>query len=132
MLHICAECLQSESSSALKYPILALLEHGPNHGLGLKRAFEDQFGSVWPALNVGQVYATPQRRIPSDAARRRARRFSHHERRLEDRDQLVRAPGALSRLRPRASRPVARASGSPDGTRRPVRLKDEHERTFIP
>ena len=49
------------STLPVKYPILALLAERPAYGYELKRAFEEQFGAVWPAINVGQIYATLQR-----------------------------------------------------------------------
>jgi DNA-binding PadR family transcriptional regulator len=39
---------------------MALLGDGPLHGYGLKTAFEQATGGVWP-LNVGQVYTTLER-----------------------------------------------------------------------
>jgi DNA-binding PadR family transcriptional regulator len=45
----------------MKYPLLALLSSGPAHGYELKQAYESRFGSVWPAVNIGQVYSTLQR-----------------------------------------------------------------------
>ncbi|OWY62796.1 hypothetical protein B7486_56515 [cyanobacterium TDX16] len=37
---------------------LALLRQGPVHGYELKRAYDQLFGAVAPAMNVGQVYVT--------------------------------------------------------------------------
>jgi DNA-binding PadR family transcriptional regulator len=45
-------------SDALKYALLALLAAGHDHGYALKRAFEERFGSVWPPVNIGQIYST--------------------------------------------------------------------------
>jgi DNA-binding PadR family transcriptional regulator len=42
----------------LRYALLALLAAGHDHGYALKRAFEDRFGSVWPPVNIGQIYST--------------------------------------------------------------------------
>jgi len=42
----------------MRYPILALLAEKPAHGYELKQAFDDRFGSVWPPINVGQIYNT--------------------------------------------------------------------------
>jgi DNA-binding PadR family transcriptional regulator len=41
--------------------LLALLATGPAHGYELKQRFESRFGSVWPPVNIGQVYTTLQR-----------------------------------------------------------------------
>jgi DNA-binding PadR family transcriptional regulator len=38
--------------------LLALLRRGPAHGYELKRAYDELFGAVWPAINVGQIYVT--------------------------------------------------------------------------
>jgi DNA-binding PadR family transcriptional regulator len=45
---------------AVREGLLVLLEAGPRHGYGLKSAFEQATGGVWP-LNVGQVYTTLER-----------------------------------------------------------------------
>jgi DNA-binding PadR family transcriptional regulator len=45
----------------MKYPLLALLASGPGHGYELKQSFESRFGSVWPPVNIGQIYTTLQR-----------------------------------------------------------------------
>ncbi len=45
----------------MKYPILALLASAPAHGYELKQRFEGRFGSVWPPINIGQIYTTLQR-----------------------------------------------------------------------
>ena len=42
----------------MRYPILALLAEKPAHGYELKQAFDDRFGTVWPPINVGQIYNT--------------------------------------------------------------------------
>jgi DNA-binding PadR family transcriptional regulator len=42
----------------MKYQILALLADGPAHGYELKQKLEETFGSAWPEVNIGQVYAT--------------------------------------------------------------------------
>lgn len=42
----------------MKYQVLALLADGPAHGYELKQKLEDAFGSAWPEVNIGQVYAT--------------------------------------------------------------------------
>ena len=42
----------------MRMPLLALLSRGPAHGYELKRDFEAAFGTVWGALNIGQVYTT--------------------------------------------------------------------------
>lgn len=44
----------------MKEGVLALLEAGPQHGYGLKLAFEQATGETWE-LNVGQVYGVLQR-----------------------------------------------------------------------
>src|ERR1044072_6040394 len=43
------------------HPLLALLANGPAHGYELKQALEQQFGTVLPPLNAGQIYTTLQR-----------------------------------------------------------------------
>src|SRR5688572_32576416 len=45
---------------AVREGLLVLLSDGPRHGYGLKSAFEQATGGVWP-LNVGQVYTTLER-----------------------------------------------------------------------
>ena len=45
----------------MRYPILGLLASGHSHGYDMKRAFDEQFGSVWPPVNIGQVYITLSR-----------------------------------------------------------------------
>lgn len=45
----------------MKYPLLALLARGPGHGYELKRSFEERFSSIWPPLNIGQIYTALQR-----------------------------------------------------------------------
>src|SRR5829696_7374715 len=45
----------------MRFPLLALLANGPAHGYELKQAMEQQFGSVLPPLNAGQVYTTLSR-----------------------------------------------------------------------
>lgn len=40
--------------------ILAILREGPTHGYGIRTAFNERTGGVWP-LNVGQVYTTLER-----------------------------------------------------------------------
>lgn len=45
---------------AVREGLLVLLGDGPRHGYGLKSAFEEATGGVWP-LNVGQVYTTLDR-----------------------------------------------------------------------
>jgi DNA-binding PadR family transcriptional regulator len=45
----------------MKYALLALLASAPAHGYELKQRFESRFGSVWPPINVGQIYTTLQR-----------------------------------------------------------------------
>src|SRR3954454_6260776 len=42
-------------------PLLALRANGPAHGYELKQALEQQFGSVLPPLNAGQIYTTLSR-----------------------------------------------------------------------
>lgn len=42
----------------MRYQILALLAGGPAHGYELKQKLEEAFGSAWPEVNIGQVYAT--------------------------------------------------------------------------
>ena len=43
------------------FPAAALLANGPAHGYELKQAMEQQFGSVLPPLNAGQIYTTLSR-----------------------------------------------------------------------
>jgi DNA-binding PadR family transcriptional regulator len=38
--------------------LLALLRRGPAYGYELKRAYDELFTPVWPAINVGQIYVT--------------------------------------------------------------------------
>ena len=45
----------------MRQPLLALLATGPAHGYELKQAMEQQFGSVLPPLNAGQIYTTLSR-----------------------------------------------------------------------
>ena len=45
----------------MRFPLLALLAGGPAHGYELKQAMEQQFGSVLPPLNAGQIYTTLSR-----------------------------------------------------------------------
>src|SRR5215218_513696 len=45
----------------MRHPLLALLANGPAHGYELKQAMEQQFGSVLPPLNAGQIYTTLSR-----------------------------------------------------------------------
>ena len=45
----------------MRYPILALLAAGYTHGYDLKQAIDERFGTVGPAINVGQVYTTLSR-----------------------------------------------------------------------
>ena len=45
----------------MRFPLLALLANGPAHGYELKQALEQQFGSVLPPLNAGQIYTTLSR-----------------------------------------------------------------------
>jgi DNA-binding PadR family transcriptional regulator len=45
----------------MRFPLLALLASGPAHGYELKQALEQQFGSVLPPLNAGQIYTTLSR-----------------------------------------------------------------------
>ena len=45
----------------MRYPVLALLASGHVHGYDIKQAFDDQFGAVWPPVNIGQVYVTLSR-----------------------------------------------------------------------
>jgi DNA-binding PadR family transcriptional regulator len=45
----------------VKHALLALIAGGAAHGYDLKLAFEEQFGSVWPPVNIGQIYSTLQR-----------------------------------------------------------------------
>ena len=45
----------------MRFPLLALLANGPAHGYELKQAMEQQFGSVLPPLNAGQIYTTLSR-----------------------------------------------------------------------
>ena len=45
----------------MKYPILALVSVGYAHGYEIKRALDEQFSEVWPAINVGQIYTTLSR-----------------------------------------------------------------------
>lgn len=42
----------------MKYPLLALLASGAAHGYELKQSFDSRFGTVWPPINIGQVYTT--------------------------------------------------------------------------
>ena len=42
----------------MKYSILALLAAGATYGYDLKQAFDKRFGGLWPAVNIGQIYAT--------------------------------------------------------------------------
>jgi DNA-binding PadR family transcriptional regulator len=41
--------------------ILALLASGAGHGYDLKRAYEQNYGSVWSPINDGQIYVTLSR-----------------------------------------------------------------------
>lgn len=41
--------------------ILALLASGTGHGYDLKRAYEQNYGSVWTPVNDGQIYVTLSR-----------------------------------------------------------------------
>ena len=45
----------------LKHALLALLVQQPRHGYELKVAFEKTMGSLWPEINIGQVYTTLSR-----------------------------------------------------------------------
>jgi DNA-binding PadR family transcriptional regulator len=45
----------------VRFLFLALLAGGPAHGYDLKRAYDSRFGSIWGALNIGQVYTTMAR-----------------------------------------------------------------------
>ena len=45
----------------MRHPLLALLANGPAHGYELKQALEQQFGTVLPPLNAGQIYTTLSR-----------------------------------------------------------------------
>lgn len=45
----------------MRFLFLALLAGGPAHGYDLKRAYDSRFGSIWGALNIGQVYTTMAR-----------------------------------------------------------------------
>jgi DNA-binding PadR family transcriptional regulator len=45
----------------LRNAILALLAQSPAHGYDLKGRLEGEFGSAWPAVNIGQVYSTLSR-----------------------------------------------------------------------
>ena len=45
----------------MRNAILALLAAGAAYGYELKQALDGQFGAVWPAINIGQIYATLQR-----------------------------------------------------------------------
>jgi DNA-binding PadR family transcriptional regulator len=38
--------------------LLGLLAKEPAHGYELKQAVETEFGELWPAVNLGQVYST--------------------------------------------------------------------------
>jgi DNA-binding PadR family transcriptional regulator len=42
----------------MRHLFLALLRRGPVHGYELKRTYDELFGAVSPAMNVGQVYVT--------------------------------------------------------------------------
>ena len=42
----------------MRHALLALLAAGHDHGYALKRAFEERFASVWPPVNIGQIYST--------------------------------------------------------------------------
>jgi DNA-binding PadR family transcriptional regulator len=42
----------------MRHLFLALLRRGAVHGYELKRAYDELFGAVAPAINVGQVYVT--------------------------------------------------------------------------
>ena len=42
----------------MRHLFLALLRRGPVHGYELKRTYDELFGAVAPAINVGQVYVT--------------------------------------------------------------------------
>jgi DNA-binding PadR family transcriptional regulator len=41
----------------IRHGLLVLLVEGPDHGFGLRAAFERRTGGTWP-LNIGQVYTT--------------------------------------------------------------------------
>jgi DNA-binding PadR family transcriptional regulator len=41
-----------------KYVLLALLAQQPRHGYELKVVFDKTMGSLWPPINVGQIYTT--------------------------------------------------------------------------
>ena len=45
----------------MRYPVLALLASGHTHGYELKQAFDRQFGSIGPPVNIGQIYTTLSR-----------------------------------------------------------------------
>ncbi len=42
----------------MRNALLALLAQSPAHGYDLKGRLEGEFGAAWPAVNIGQVYAT--------------------------------------------------------------------------
>ncbi len=42
----------------MKNVFLSLLAKEPAHGYELRQALADEFGSLWPPLNAGQIYTT--------------------------------------------------------------------------
>ena len=46
---------------SVRTAVLALLAKGPLHGYEVKRVLEDDFGELWGALNIGQIYTTLRR-----------------------------------------------------------------------
>lgn len=42
----------------MREELLGLLAKEPTHGYELKQAVETEFGELWPAVNIGQIYST--------------------------------------------------------------------------
>lgn len=42
----------------MREELLGLLAKEPAHGYELKQALEADFGDLWPAVNIGQIYST--------------------------------------------------------------------------
>jgi DNA-binding PadR family transcriptional regulator len=45
----------------MREELLGLLAKEPAHGYELKQAVETEFGELWPAVNIGQIYSTLSR-----------------------------------------------------------------------
>lgn len=45
----------------MRHALLALLAKEETHGYELKRSLQQEFGDVWPAINMGQIYTTLRR-----------------------------------------------------------------------